>query len=135
MTAPVEWVRAATYRRDSYLCADCGVTTGLSWQHRESSGHGGRGKRAPKLTPADGVTLCLPCNQACEAEGQERALHMGWKLRRFRGGISSAEVPFYVRWARQWVLPDVNGGRRVIAEALAQELLAAAGAFTTKGAK
>jgi hypothetical protein len=81
------------------------------------------------------VTLCLPHNQACEAEGQERALHLGWKLRRFRGGIEAAEVPFYVRWSGQWLLPDMSGGGRRISPVEAREMLAAAGAFTTKGAK
>lgn len=132
MTAPTDAVRKATYRRDSNLCADCGVTTGLSWQHREASGHGGRGAKAPALTPADGVTLCLPHNQACEAEGQTRALHMGWKLRRFRGNITAAQVPFYVAWCCEWWLPDTEGGKRIIPASEARELLELACAFTTK---
>jgi len=128
-----EKIRKATYSRDLYFCADCGTSIGISWQHRESSGNGGRGKKAPALTPADGVTLCLPHNEACEAAGQERALHLGWKIRRNRGGIRASQIPFYVRWAQEWWLPDEDGGMRVIPKSLALELLEAAGAFTRKG--
>lgn len=126
MTPPPPKVRKATYVRDSYMCAQCGTTTNLSWQHRESSGHGGRGKKAPPLTPADGLTLCLPHNVACEAEGQDVALAMGWKLRRNRQ-MTAAQIPFYVAWAREWWLVDEDGGKTICNPNLAQELLAAAG--------
>lgn len=134
MTAPTRVIRKATYERDSYLCADCGTTTNLSWQHREASGQGGRGKKAPALTVADGLTLCLPHNEACEAAGQEKALHLGWKIRRNRGGLLASQIPFYVRWAAEWWLPDADGGKQIIPRALALELLEVAGAFTRKGA-
>jgi hypothetical protein len=134
MTAPTQAIRKATYERDSYLCADCGTTTNLSWQHREASGQGGRGKKAPTLTVADGLTLCLPHNEACEAEGQDKALHLGWKIRRNRGGLLASQIPFYVRWAAEWWLPGADGGKQIIPRALALELLEVAGAFTRKGA-
>ena len=133
MSAPTQRVRTATYERDSYLCADCGITTNLSWQHRESSGHGGRGKKAPALTVADGLTLCLPHNQACEAEGQEKALRLGWKIRRNRGGLLASHIPFYVRWAAEWWLPDADGGKTIIHASLALELIEAAGGLTRAG--
>ena len=130
MTAPTQAIRTGTYKRDSYMCADCGVTTDLSWQHRESSGHGGRGKKAPALTVADGLTLCLPHNQACEAEGQDKALRLGWKIRRNRGGLLASQIPFYVRWAAEWWLPDADGGKQIIHASLALELIEAAGGLT-----
>jgi hypothetical protein len=132
MTAPPPKVRKATYVRDSYMCAECGTTTNLSWQHRESSGHGGRGKKAPPLTPADGLTLCLPHNVACEAEGQAVALAMGWKLRRNRQMPASA-IPVYIAWAREWWLLDEDGGHELCNPNLAQELLAGAGNISPDG--
>lgn len=134
MTVPTAAVRMGTYQRDSYRCAECGTTADLTWQHRESSGHGGRGKKAPPLTPADGVTLCLRHNVAAEAEGQTGALARGWKLRRNRGGIPAHRVPFFVAWALEWWLPDTDGGKQVMGVAEAFPLLRAVGAFTTKGA-
>jgi len=127
MTAPTKQVRADTYLRDNHRCINCGTTEGLSWQHRESSGHGGRGKKAPPLTTADGVTLCLPCNQACEAHMQTRALALGWKIRRNRGRIQSAQIPFYDCNTREWYLPTFGPTRDPIRATLAAELLAVAG--------
>jgi hypothetical protein len=127
VTAPSREVRGHTYLRDGFRCLSCGARDGLTWQHREASGHGGRGRKAPALTTADGLTLCMLCNQACEAEGQERALALGWKLRRFRGGIPAAEIPFYDRNERAWFLPGRDATRREILPAIAAEILEAAG--------
>lgn len=133
MTAPRAAVRKATYRRDSNLCVTCGVTTGLQWQHREASGSGGRGRKAPALTAADGVTSCWSCNARYEADLQSMALRFGWKLRRNRGGILASQVPFFVRWCGEWWLPDDVGGKQVIGEAEALELVAVAGGIPGDG--
>ena len=132
MTAPTARIRADTYTRDGNRCVDCGATTGLSWQHREASGHGGRGSKAPKLTTADGLTLCIPCNEACEAAGQARALHLGFKIRRNRGSITAAQIPFYDRNVRAWFLPGEGPTRHQILPVEAGELLAAAGNLREK---
>ncbi len=78
MTAPTKQVRGWTYLRDGFRCVAFGARDALTWQHREASGNGGRGRKAPALTTADGLTLCYLCNEACEAEGQQRALALGW---------------------------------------------------------
>lgn len=127
MTDPTKRVRNHTYLRDNFLCLDCGTPENLSWQHREASGHGGRGKKAPELTTADGVTLCLPHNQDAEANGQSRALALGWKIRRNRGTLLAADIPFFDCNTREWYLPGPGPTRTPIAAAFAQELLFAAG--------
>lgn len=132
MTAPSKKVRGHTYLRDNHRCIDCGTTENLSWQHRAASGMGGRGTKAPALTTADGVTLCLPCNQACEAEGQDRALALGWKIRRNRGAITAAQIPFFDRTVGTWFLPLDGPNRVEILAATAGELLAVAGSLTRK---
>lgn len=132
MTAPTAKVREVTYKRDGYRCVSCGATWPLSWQHRSASGHGGRGSKAPKLTPADGVTACLPCNERFEADLQELALHNGWKLRRNRL-MAADEVPFYDRNLGGYFLPDVEGRAVLVPRAEAVELIEAAGGYTTKG--
>lgn len=128
MTAPTEKVRTATYARDGFSCVCCGSFDGLSWQHRESSGHGGRGPKAPTLTTADGVTACLLCNQRFEHDLQQTALTLGWKVKRNRL-MPSHEIPFFNRNTREWYLPDVAGGKQRILPVNAAELLAAAGSF------
>ena len=134
MTLPTKQIRGWTYLRDGFRCLNCGTPEGLSWQHRESSGHGGRGSKAPKLRTADGLTLCIVCNQACEAEGQDRALALGWKIRRNRGVILASQIPFYDCNDRTWYLPCeliIDGPyRQPINASLAQELLFAAGNLT-----
>jgi hypothetical protein len=127
MTAPTREVRGATYLRDGFRCVSCGSTIDLTWQHREASGMGGRGGRAPKLTPADGLTLCLVCNEACEAEGQQRALALGFKLRRNRGGIPACDIPYYDRNDRKWFLPTTRGTRILCNPNDAAEILATVG--------
>jgi hypothetical protein len=133
MTAPTQKIRTATYIRDRFTCVACGAQEPLSWQHRESSGHGGRGRKAPPLTTADGVTLCLLCNQAAEADMQGLALQSGWKLRRNRGSIQSHQIPFWNRNTNLWALPDMDGGLQPINTALALELIDAAGGNYVKG--
>lgn len=133
MTAPTQKVRTATYIRDSYRCVSCGATEGLQWQHRESSGHGGRGSKAAPVTTADGVTSCWDCNPRYEADLQGLALQSGWKIRRNRGSIGSHQIPFWNRTTNEWRIPDMTGGSEIINAALALELIDAAGGNYVKG--
>lgn len=133
MTAPSQKVRTATYIRDGFRCVSCGATEGLQWQHRESSGSGGRGRKAPAVTTADGLTSCGSCNPRYESDLQGLALQSGWKLRRFRGSIQSHQVPFWNRNTNVWALPDMDGGLQPINTALALELIDAAGGNYVKG--
>lgn len=132
MTAPSRVVRQLTYLRDGHRCVSCGKHSPLEWNHREASGHGGRGKKAPTLTPADGVTLCTLCNEGLEGHLQHRGLAMGWKIRRNRGSIQSHVIPYFDYTARAYFLPTVDGVRTRIAHSLAVELLEAAGNLTRK---
>lgn len=135
MTAPSAKVRRDTTTRDqSCVAGPIGCWGGLEWNHRENSGNGGRGSKAPKVTTADGVMLCTKHNQALESDPTFliAGLHMGWKVKRNRV-IPSDGVPFFHRPTREWRLPDATGGYRVIREALAVELIEAAGGYTTKG--
>lgn len=129
MTQPTQKVRHATYSRDGFSCVNCGSFDNLSWQHRESSGHGGRGAKAPELTTADGVTACLTCNMRFEADLQRKALALGWKLRRNRGGMTATELPFYDSNTAAWYLPDTQGYRAEVLAVEAVELLVAAGSI------
>jgi hypothetical protein len=134
MTKPSEKLRKATKLRDGNRCVACGVEgPPLEWQHRETSGHGGRGKKAPPLTTADGLMACTICNAGFEAEGQERALMLGHKIRRNRGSrlnpFPSHRIPYWDFTAQLWFLPDMEGGRSPIHNSLAQELLVAAGSI------
>ncbi|TFD58074.1 hypothetical protein E3T43_07455 [Cryobacterium sp. Hh7] len=133
MTPPTPRVRRLTYERDGFACVTCRATENLEWQHRESSGHGGRGKKAPKLTPADGMTTCETCNPRYEGDLQAKALRCGWKLRRNRQ-MSSHDIPYFSAGTESWWLPDILGGRRPIREELALELIEAAGGLYSKGA-
>ncbi|WP_162942668.1 hypothetical protein [Cryobacterium soli] len=132
MTPPPPKVRAATYKRDGHRCVTCGTSERLEWQHRAASGHGGRGKKAPPLTPADGVTSCWVCNPSYEGAGQPRALALGWKIRRFTQ-MTASQIPFFVSALGEWWLPDELGGREIISHNLAQELLAGAGSIEPGG--
>jgi hypothetical protein len=133
MTAPSLKVRNATKKRDGYRCVNCGASGPLEWQHREASGSGGRGKKAPPLTTADGVMACTTCNSGFEHAGQERALMLGHKIRRNRGSrlnpFPSHRIPYWDHTAQLWFLPDMDGGRSPIHNSLAQELLVAAGSI------
>lgn len=135
MTAPTAKVRKATERRDVQCVALSGECWGdLEWNHRENSGNGGRGSKAPRVTPADGVMLCHRHNHDLESDPHFliTGLHMGWKVKRNRL-IPTDGVPFYHRPSGEWRLPDTTGDYRVITPTLAVELIEAAGGYTTKG--
>jgi hypothetical protein len=129
MTAPTRKVRELTYTRDNHTCVSCGATEPLEWNHRESSGHGGRGTKATPVTAADGVTACHTCNSRFEADLQGEALRFGWKIRRNRI-IAAHEIPYFDYSAMEWYVPDVVGGRGWVPDHLAYGLLAAAGNLT-----
>lgn len=131
MTAPTQRVRQDTYERDGHRCVACGATGPLEWQHRQSSGHGGRGRKAPVLTTADGITLCTFCNTGAESHQQELALHMGWKVRR-NTLLTCSEVPVFDRNTHSWWLLDTAGEREELLPAIAAELIEAAGGYVKK---
>jgi hypothetical protein len=129
MTPPTARVRTLTYERDGFRCTSCGSMVNLEWQHRESSGHGGRGKKAPVLTPADGITTCALCNPRYEGDMQPLALASGWKLRRNRLLLAS-EIPFWNRNTGEYWLPDTRGTKSILCKAEALELIAAGRGIT-----
>lgn len=135
MTAPTARVRRDTKHRDQTCVAGpTGCWGDLEWNHRENSGSGGRGSKAPKVTTADGVMLCTRHNQALESDVTflVAGLHMGWKLKKNRL-IPADGVPYFHRPTREWRLPDAVGGFRVLTDTHAVELVEAAGGYTTKG--
>ena len=121
MSAPTPAVRALVYTRDGNRCISCGTRHGLTVQHRQATGMGGR-KRRP--SPAELVTACLPCNQGYEAAGQDAALQFGIKVRRHIGSLTVAEVPVYYPLERTWFLLDDNGDRTVCPPIFAREVMA-----------
>lgn len=133
MTAATKKLRELVYSRDGRKCVECGTERNLSFGHREASGAGGRGSKAPALTAADGITQCLPCNQAAESYGQQKALHAGHKIRRNRGNIPASQIPVYYRSEDAWFLLDEFGKRFRTTPTHAAELLAAAGSLHIKG--
>lgn len=96
MTAPTTETRQGVYFRDGFRCVICGVTEGLTFQHRRAVGMGGT-KNLP--APVDGLTLCARCNNACEAELQSTALANGWKVRRW---ANPEHVPVYFPGELAW---------------------------------
>ena len=113
MTAPTPKVRAATYLRDLHRCVSCGTSEGLTWHHRAATGNGGRGGKAPLLTPADGLTACGLCNMRFESDMQTVALRSGWKLKKFRQ-VPACEIPYRDAMTGLWWLPDVEGFRHQV---------------------
>ena len=129
MTAPSGTVRRLTYTRDGFACVNCGSFDYLTFQHRAAVGMGGAGSKSVPVTPADGVTACNPCNTRFEGDLQSRALANGWKLRRNRGGMLAADIPYFDTSAGAWFLPDVTGHRFPVGELEALGLLVAAGSI------
>lgn len=100
MSAPTLPVRNAVYDRDGRACVACRRADGLSFQHRRAVGMGGS-KIQPGAT--DGLTLCVPCNEACEHTMQRLALVYGWKVRRW---ADPGKVPVYSPHEWAWFLLD-----------------------------
>lgn len=95
MSKPTAKVRKAVYERDGHRCVSCGSTS-LTFQHRVSEGMGGNPDPCP---PENGLTLCMVCNQACEASMQDLALARGWKVKRH---FDPAQVPVFYPAEYQW---------------------------------
>lgn len=96
MSKPTEETRRGVYLRDGYRCVMCGALE-LTFQHRRAVGNGGS-KNIP--TAVDGLSLCMICNGACEAELQTKALANGWKVRRW---VTCPErVPVYFPHEFAW---------------------------------
>lgn len=117
MADPTSSVRSGTYQRDGDRCTNCGREYGLSYQHRQAVGMGGSKYRP---TWSDGITACLPCNEAFEHELQDLALAYGWKVPRWVN--ESWKVPVFDRYLGAWfLLSEISARRSRItrAEALA----------------
>lgn len=78
MSAPTPAVWKAVKDRDGRQCIVCGTEHGLSFQHRVRVGQGGSKIRP---TAVNGVTACVPHNEAFEHRLQTLALLRGWKVR------------------------------------------------------
>lgn len=130
MTKPTASVRRDTFARDHHTCvaASYECDGGLEWGHRESSGHGGRGSKAPLLTVADGISNCRNHNQRFEGDLQELALRMGWKLRRNRR-MAADDIPYWATDTQAWFLPLDLKREHPLVPMLALELLDAAGSL------
>lgn len=116
MSAPTPIVRAAVYRRDGERCAACSTTAGLSFQHRRAVGMGGS-KTRPGA--ADGLTLCITCNEECERSMQILALANGWKVRRW---ADPTKVPVY--FPHEWAWYRLEGSeRREISAVVALDMM------------
>jgi hypothetical protein len=120
MSAPTRQVRALVYERDGHRCITCGTGYGLTVQHRQATGMGGRVRRP---TPSELVTACLRDNQDYERHLQQKALQYGIKVRRNIGGMTVGQVPVYYVLERAWYLLDEEGGRTPCLPAAAAELV------------
>ena len=107
MSAPTASTRAAVYGRDDRRCVACHTETDLTFQHRRAVGMGGSKNRP---TVVDGITLCLTCNQRCEADLQTMALAYGWKVRKW---ADPSLVPVYYPHDFGWFLLPGTRRRRV----------------------
>ena len=134
MTKPSQKVRGHTYLRDNHRCvaASNQCAGGIEWNHRENSGSGGRGSKAPELTTADGVTLCTSHNQRLEADLQDLGWAMGWKILRNRGSLPASAIPYFDCTDRLWYLPGEGATKQEINATTAQELLELAGNYRKK---
>lgn len=72
---------------------------------------GGLGLKATRLTPADCVALCGPCNARAESDLQGEALRYGWKVKNF-SPVPCTDIPYYDKLSGNWWLADKYGDRR-----------------------
>lgn len=117
---PTPAVRAGTYARDRHVCLSCGLGQQLTYQHRQSVGMGG-GKRRPRFE--EGLTACMDCNPRFERDLQRQALEFGWKVARWVRDPGA--VPVFSWPEKTWYQLDRLGGRRMIGQERAMELMQA----------
>lgn len=94
----------------------------VTFQHRQASGHGGRGVKAPVLLPSDGLALCNGHNTRAESDLQTLALVTGVKVRRWVRVPSMVPV-MYVSERSSWWLLDEDGGRLQVSDDEAAKLM------------
>jgi hypothetical protein len=98
-------------QRDGAQCVVCAARDALSFQHRQAVGMGGS-KHRP--TCVEGLTACVPCNEAFEHRLQRIALLRGWKVRSWveDAGLVPVWYPLLGGWhvlrgeGREWVSAD-----------------------------
>jgi hypothetical protein len=105
-------------QRDNGQCVVCGAREGLSFQHRQAVGMGGS-KHRP--TCVEGVTACVPCNEAFEHRLQRIALLRGWKVRLWVD--DAGRVPVWYPLLGGWHVLTLDGGREWISAATARVLM------------
>jgi len=111
-------VWTAVKERDGGMCIVCAAREGLSFQHREAVGMGGSKVRP---TVVDGVTACVPHNEAFEARLQRLALLRGWKV---RGWVNEpARVPVWYPLLGGWHILTPDGGREWVSARAARALM------------
>ncbi len=120
-------MHAEIHRRDEWKCARCGRSYALTVQHRQNRQMGGLGSKAQQLTYADGVTLCLECNERIESDpdAQAGAIRYGWKVPK-NSLLPTYLIPVYYRWKGEWDFLIPEGGleycRPSIGEGLCMEV-------------
>lgn len=97
-------VRRAVYARDGDRCLHCGLTEGLTLQHRINKGHGGRRSLD---NPANLITLCGLSNTLLEADSRRAKAGRahGWKLSDWEDPLA---VPVLDALTGQWWLLNDN---------------------------
>jgi hypothetical protein len=116
---PTAAVRQSTYKRDGHRCVSCGATSRLSFQHRRAVGMGGTIHR-PHVV--DGLTSCMPCNEAYEHTLQKVALLRGWKVRRWVK--DPGRVPVWFPLERSWFVLGPDGLRTPTTDLAAKRMMA-----------
>ena len=103
-------VRRAIFERDGH-CLHCGVTEGLTIQHRANRGAGGSKLRD---TPSNLIALCGLSNQLleCDALRARAGRDHGWKLRSWEYPLT---VPVLDVLTGEWAYID-NDYNRVLTQ-------------------
>jgi len=123
--------RAALYKLQQGMCPWCDDPL-RSEKPEDMSAHHRLLRSAGGTWSADNVIGLHPwChNVQPRSVHQEpmRAYSLGFMIRTRQ--LTPAQIPFYIRRVSEWWLFDADGGKTVIPEAHALELLEAASAFT-----
>lgn len=106
--------RAACWERSGGYCEVCGCRLrdkGWNLHHREGRGMGGRGKKRPRVTCADGLVICgqgntSGCHRLMDEE-REWAVERGFVIPR-GSRLNPTEVPVLLRGT--WVYLHADGG-------------------------